>query len=217
MRLPGRRRKRLPSGRTSASGPCSVVYVLPGREIEELSESGAARSVQEAEVLLPRPQLERLWRAESLDRLARSYWAFIARTFFGLVRVVHVWDSPTIILLFQWFPLLHFRAPEFETEERRGQATWWIERGFLVAKRGRGRGFLRLGAEQLDRETAADAAAVLVSVEVRNFYPWLRGRGRFARFGTWLYSQTQLRIHVLVCNAFLRSLPHNELLQGPVR
>ena len=45
-----------------------------------------------------------------------------------------------------------------------------------------------------------------VRVEVRNFYPWLRGSGRFARFGAWLYGQTQLRIHVIVCNGFLRSL-----------
>jgi uncharacterized protein YbjT (DUF2867 family) len=182
------------------------IHLLPGHEIEELSESGAARSVQEAEVVLPRLQMERLWRVESLERLARSYWGFITRTFFGLIRVVDVRDSPTIVLLFRRFPLLHFRAPEYETEEGRGRATWWIERGLLVAKRGRGRGFLRLGAERLDRETTADAGAVLVSVEVRNFYPWLRGKGRFARFGTWLYSQTQLRIHVLVCNAFLRSL-----------
>ena len=47
---------------------------------------------------------------------------------------------------------------------------------------------------------------MLVRLEVRNFYPWLRGSGRFARFGAWLYGQTQLRIHRLVCNAFLRSL-----------
>ena len=202
---------------TRGNGLRSVVQLLPPREIEELSESGAAQSVQEAEVLMPRLQLERLWRPESLERLARSYWGFLARTFFGLIRVVHVEDSPTVVLLFRRFPLLRFRAPEYETEERRGRATWWIERGLLVAKRGRGRGFLRLGAERLERETGADAAAVLVSVEVRNFYPWLRGRGRFARFGTWLYSQTQLRIHVLVCNAFLRSLTRPELVQQPVR
>ena len=48
---------------------------------------------------------------------------------------------------------------------------------------------------------------VLVRVAVRNFYPWLRGSGAFARFGAWLYAQTQLRIHVIVCNAYLRSLP----------
>ena len=81
--------------------------MLPGREIEEVSESGAARSVQEAEVLLPRPQLERLWRAESLEWLARSYWGFLARIFFGLIRVIHVSDSPTIVLLWRHFPLLH--------------------------------------------------------------------------------------------------------------
>jgi hypothetical protein len=202
---------------TRENGLRSVVHLLPPREIEQLSESGAAQSVQEAEVLMPRIQLERLWRPESLERLARSYWGFLARTFFGLIRVVHVEDSPTVVLLFRRFPLLRFRAPEYETEERRGRATWWIERGLLVAKRGRGRGFLRLGAERLERDTGADAAAALVSVEVRNFYPWLRGRGRFARFGTWLYGQTQLRIHVLVCNAFLRSLTRPELLQQPVR
>ena len=33
----------------------------------------------------------------------------------------------------------------------------------------------------------------------------------FLMFGTWLYSQTQLRIHVLVCNAFLRSLAQTDL------
>jgi hypothetical protein len=194
----------------------AVVHLLPRVEIEEISESGVARSVQEAEVLLPRLQLERLWRPESLERLARSYWVFLARVFFGLIRVVHVEDSPTIILLSRHFPLLHFRVPEYEIEEGCGVATWRIERGLLVAKRGRGRGFLRLSVERLDRETAAATAAVLVRVEVRNFYPWLRGRGRFARFGTWLYSQTQLRIHILVCNAFLRSLTHIELLRPPV-
>ena len=46
---------------------------------------------------------------------------------------------------------------------------------------------------------------------MKNFYPWLRGGGRFARFGAWFYGQTQLRIHVLVCNAFLRSLARLDL------
>jgi hypothetical protein len=63
------------------------------------------------------------------------------------------------------------------------------------------------------RGSAADAGTetVRVRLEVRNFYPWLRGGGRFARFGAWLYGQTQLRIHVLVCNAFLRSLARLDL------
>ena len=50
-----------------------------------------------------------------------------------------------------------------------------------------------------------------IRVEVRNFYPWLRGSGRFARFGAWLYSQTQVRIHRRITIGFLRSLAGLEL------
>ena len=77
----------------------------------------------------------------------------------------------------------------------------------LVARSGRERGgFLRIAVDRHEPEAGADSETLTVRLEVRNFYPWLRGSGRFARFGAWLYSQTQLRIHVLVCNGFLRSL-----------
>ena len=169
--------------------------------------------------MLASEELARLWRPEYLESLARSYWGFLARVFLGLIRVIHTAESPSVVFVSRHFPLLHFHAPEYETEERRGRVTWRIERGLLVAKRGRGHGYLRICVERLDREIEAEAApslleaqsAVLVRVEVRNFYPWLRGSGRFARFGTWLYSQTQLRIHVLVCNGFLRSLARLEM------
>ena len=46
---------------------------------------------------------------------------------------------------------------------------------------------------------------------MQNFYPWLRGSGRFARFGAWLYSQTQVRIHRRITVGFLRSLASLEL------
>ena len=52
-----------------------------------------------------------------------------------------------------------------------------------------------------------DEVRMVARVEVNNFYPGLRGRGRFARLGAWFYAQTQLRIHVIVCNAYLLSLP----------
>jgi len=196
-----------------------VVHVLRNRAAEGLPGGGAAQSVQEAEVMLASEELARLWRPEYLESLARSYWGFLARVFLGLIRVVHTPDAPSVVFVSRHFPLLHFHAPEYKTEERRGRVTWRIERGLLVAKRGRGHGYLRICVERLDREIEAEAApslpeaqgAVLVRVEVRNFYPWLRGSGRFARFGTWLYSQTQLRIHVLVCNGFLRSLAHLEM------
>jgi hypothetical protein len=50
-----------------------------------------------------------------------------------------------------------------------------------------------------------------VSVEVRNFYPRLRGSGWFSRFGTLLYAQTQVRIHEFVTRGFLRDLGRLDL------
>jgi hypothetical protein len=78
----------------------------------------------------------------------------------------------------------------------------------LVAREGRDQeGFLRIAVRRPGRAAAAGPTeTVLVGLEVRNFYPWLRGSGRFARLGAWLYGQTQLRLHVLICNGFLRSL-----------
>jgi hypothetical protein len=83
----------------------------------------------------------------------------------------------------------------------------------LVARDGRGRGHLRIEVDRLRDE--GPAALLRVRVEVANFYPWLRGSGRFARFGAWLYANTQLRLHVIVCRSFLRSLAKLDL--APLR
>ena len=45
-----------------------------------------------------------------------------------------------------------------------------------------------------------------VTSEVVSFYPVIA-----ARIGRWIYNQTQLRVHVIVTNAFLRSLANLEL------
>ncbi|HNG56006.1 MAG TPA: hypothetical protein PLX70_01025, partial [Solirubrobacterales bacterium] len=87
----------------------------------------------------------------------------------------------------------------------RASIEWPVEKGLLVARDGRGKGFLRIEASRGQAEDAG-CPTLMVSSTVSNFYPWLRGTGRFARFGTWLYSQTQLRIHILVTKGFLRSL-----------
>ena len=50
-----------------------------------------------------------------------------------------------------------------------------------------------------------------VSSEVVNFYPLIAGWGWFSRIGQLIYNQTQLRIHVLVTHAFMRSLANLEL------
>ena len=182
------------------------VRLLAAGETERVPATGAVASVQEAEVTLPPETLDELWRPESLERLARSYWRYLNRVTLGLVRVVYGPDYRAVVLLSRRLPLLRFRAPKYETGPGWGQVCWPIERGILVARAGRdGEGFLRIGV----RRPAQDV--VRVRLEVRNFYPLLRGSGRFARFGAWFYAQTQLRIHVLVCNGFLRSLARLEL------
>lgn len=183
------------------------VRLVRAEEAERVPETGAVSSVQEAEVTMPRELLERMWRPEYLERLARSYWRWLSYVTLGLIRVVYAEQSRTAVLLTKRLPLLSFHAPRYETDAGLGCVTWPIERGLLVAREGReGNGFLRIRVERREDGGEADEVTLKVRVEVRNFYPWLRGSGRFARLGAWLYGQTQLRIHVLVCNGFLRSL-----------
>jgi hypothetical protein len=106
------------------------------------------------------------------------------------------------------FVLLRFRAPEYAFHGDGGTVTWPIDRGLLVASRGRGRGYLRLTVERRasgDDGRGQEAIAVVTS-EVVNFYPMIA-----SRLGRWIYDQTQLRIHVIVTHAFLRSLANLEL------
>jgi hypothetical protein len=114
---------------------------------------------------------------------------------------------------------LRFHSPEYELHESRGSVTWRIERGLLVARDGRDQGFLRLSVARIDEPAAGDRVQVRVQMEVRNFYPWLRGSGRFARVGVWLYSQTQQRIHRFVTRGFLRSLakPPSPFFDAPTQ
>ena len=105
-------------------------------EEERVPLSGAVRSVQEAEVTLPRPMLDALWRPEYLERLARAYWRHINRATLGLVRIVYTPVSRAAVLLTRHLPLLTFHAPRYEASAQRGVVTWPIERGLLVAPNG---------------------------------------------------------------------------------
>jgi hypothetical protein len=198
--------------RRRQNNPAKVRLVRSG-ESERVSETGAVSSVQEAEITMARSRLDEMWKPEYLERLARSYWRWLSYVTLGLIRVVYTEDARTAVLLTRRLPLLSFHVPRYETGPEVGCDTWPIERGLLVAREGRnGEGFLRIRVERRGGASGpADDETVDVRVEVRNFYPWLRGSGRFARFGAWLYGQTQLRIHVIVCNGFLRSLATLEL------
>ena len=192
------------------------IKILREPEHDRVPETGAVSSVQVADVAIPGRLLDPLWKPEYLERLARSYWRFLTRISLGLIRVVYAPDSRTVVVVSRHLPLLRFHAPEYEADPDGGAVTWRIERGLLVAREGRGQGFLRIDIRRFPngrRGVEAPPGDVLlrVRVEVRNFYPWIRGRGRFARFGTWLYSNTQLPIHIVVCRLFLRSLVRLDL------
>lgn len=183
-----------------------TVEPLPEAESGPIAPAGAVNSTQEAIASVPEELLAQLWREEYLERLARAYWRYLYRVSLGLIRVVYEPDARIVVLLTRHLPLLRFHAPEYETEADAGTVTWRIERGLLVAREGRGRGFLRIAVRKL-----AEPGRLHLSVQVENFYPFIRGRGRFARFGAWLYGQTQVRIHRLVTFGFLRSLARLDL------
>jgi hypothetical protein len=153
--------------------------------------------------------LEELWRPEYLERLARSYWRYLNRISLGLLRVIYSPASRTLVLGGRPLVLMRFRRPEYQWRPGWGEVTWRLERGLLVARQGRGRGFLRLTVER--QEDRGETAVLRVRSEVASFYPWLRGRGRFARIGRWIYAQTQMRIHVIVTHGFLRYLARLDL------
>jgi hypothetical protein len=172
---------------------------------------GGVTSMQVADVTLPRAELDRVWSPEYLERLARTYWRFLSRVSLGILRVLYTQTSREVVAFTRPFVLLCFRAPEYEIEPLRGTVTWPIERGLLVAPSGRGRGYLRLTVRRPPEGDGSPEVTVRISSEVVQFYPLLAGWGWFARIGRGIYNQTQLRLHVIVTYAFLRSLANLEL------
>lgn len=169
-------------------------------------ENGALGSRQVAEVTIPRAELEKMWRPEYLERLARTYWSFLSRFSLGTIRVLYGEDSREVVFLCRPFVLLRFYKPQYDFNPQGGTVTWPIDRGVLVARQGRGRGFLRLSVQRQPVADDAGEVTLTISSEVVNFYPTIAHR-----FSHWFYEQTQLRVHILVTHAFLRSLAKLEL------
>ncbi|HMJ36810.1 MAG TPA: hypothetical protein VK501_23095 [Baekduia sp.] len=174
----------------------------------KIDADGAVRSIQGADIVLPRQLCDELWTTETLERLARTYWAYLTRVTGGLIRVYYTEGERYVSLLFKPLKLLTFRAPEYETEADRGIVRWRIEKGLLVAPSGRkGDGYLEIDVRR-DRDDP-DQAHIHVEVEVANFYPAIA-----SRLGRFLYTNTQSRIHVIVTHGFLRRLAHRDLEQS---
>jgi len=171
-----------------------------------VGEDGAVRSVQSADIDLPVDAFGALWSPTTLERLARTYWAFLSRCTFGLIRVLYREDGRDVVLVNRPLVLLSFKNPEYEMNANRGIVRWPIDRGVLVAGAGRGKdGYLEIDVRRRG-EIEPGIERVNVEVEIANFYPqiahWL------SRF---VYTNTQSRIHVLVTYGFLRRLLSREL------
>jgi hypothetical protein len=196
-----RRRRHQPAHVAMISPPHSTV----------IARDGAVRSVQAAELTLDPGELERLWTAENLENLARTYWRFLSRVTLGLIRVVYGTDERRVVFIARPFTLLRFESPEYLVEADHGTVSWRIRDGLLVARSGRGCGFLALDVHRLDDGRASGTGRVRIEVEVANFYPAIA-----VGFSTPVYEVTQSAIHVLVTHAFLRSLADLDLARSRV-
>src|SRR3712207_6839779 len=83
----------------------------------ESNEDGSVTSRNIADVTIPVHELERIWKTEYLERLARTYWRFLTRVSLGLIQVEYGPDSREIVLVTKPFVLLRFFAPEYETDQ----------------------------------------------------------------------------------------------------
>jgi hypothetical protein len=176
-----------------------------------VDDNGAVRSIQGADVILPAEELEKLWRPENLERLARTYWRFLTRVTLGIIRVKYTERERFVCLLFRPFVLLSFQAPEYEMNANRGVVRWRIESGVLVSAQGRGgNGYLEVDVQRCDPQSDGEER-LHVEVEVANFYPAIA-----SSIGRWVYANTQSRIHVLVTYGFLRSLANLDLQESKV-
>src|SRR5213595_1212148 len=134
----------------SRSRVADAVIVTPAGSTV-LGGDGAVRSVQAADLTLPAEDLEAIWTPMHLERLARTYWRFLARVTLGLIRGEYTPAERFVVFVSRPAVLLRFRAPEYEMDERRGIVRWRIESGVLVSRRGgRGKGYLQIDVRRGD-------------------------------------------------------------------
>jgi len=193
--------------------PAHAVIVSPRRSTV-IHRDGAVRSVQSAKLTMDAADLERIWVRANLENLARTYWRFLSRVTLNLVRVVYTADSRSVVLLGRPLTLLRFDAPDYTIENDHGAVRWQIRDGLLVARNGRGCGFLALDVRRTPPGPGSASRSredLLIEVEVANFYPSIA-----VGFSMPVYEMTQSAIHVLVTHAFLRSLAKLDLARSRI-
>jgi hypothetical protein len=192
--------------------PARSIIVTP-RKSTLIAKDGSVRSMQSARLTLAQADLDRLWSPANLENLARTYWRFLTRVTLGLIRVRYGESDRAVILLFRPFTLLRFDKPQYVLEPDHGRVTWKIRDGLLVARSGRGSGWLSLDVQRMPAPPDPEAPVELsIEVEVANFYPAIA-----VGISTPTYEATQAFVHVLVTHSFLRSLATLELQESKVR
>jgi hypothetical protein len=175
-----------------------------------MDERGAVRSIQAADISMPEATLAALWTPMHLERLARTYWRYLARVTLGLIRVVYTPTERMVVLIARPLVLLRFRAPEYKLDADRGVVRWSIRDGLLVASEGHeGDGYLEIDVRRMPGD--GERAKVHIEIEIASFYPAIA-----LRLTRWFYAQTQSRIHVMVTHGFLRSLADLQLEESAV-
>ncbi len=172
-----------------------------------MDRNGAVRSIQAANVDLPEPELDKLWSAASLERLARTYWWFLSRVTLGLIRVHYSEHERAVVFITRPFVLLRFRPPTYDLSSDRGVVQWQIRDGLLVGRKDEG--YLEIDVRRCPSDHEG-YGRLHVEVEVASFYPTL------ARPFKWFYVNTQSRIHVIVTHGFLLRLARLELEESAV-
>ncbi len=190
--------------------PAQAVIISPPKSTV-VARDGAVRSVQLAELTLADADWRRMWNATNLENLARTYWRFLSRVTLGTIRVIYGENERSVVFLWRPFTLLRFDAPEYDLAPDHGSVRWRIRDGLLVARAGRGCGFLALAVTHLEGGEQDGRVRLLIEVEVANFYPAIA-----AGFSVPVYEVTQSAIHVLVTHAFLRSLARLNLATSKV-
>jgi len=191
--------------------PARSVIVSP-RGSTAIAKNGAVTSAQSAELTISRADLGRLWNPTNLENLARTYWKFLSRVTLGLIRVVYGENERRVVLLARPLTLLRFDPPVYVIEDDHGKVCWRIRDGLLVARPGRGGGYLELDVRrEATNPRSPEIRKLKIEVAVTNFYPSIA-----AGFSTPVYKATQSVIHVLVTNSFLRSLANLELDESRV-
>jgi hypothetical protein len=196
----------LARARTPGIGAIVAVELIAGGR-EKTAVRGPVASIHQAELTVAVEGSEQLVGTGFVREVADEYWRFLSRISLGILRRHSEPDHVSLVVVSPRAALLRFRAPRYAASATSEEVEWGIDRGLLVAGRGRGQGLLRISIERLAHSGRDPGKArLLMRMEVLGYYPRSRGHGWFAPMGAWIYGHTQAQIHRIVLRGFMRSL-----------